>query len=127
MPHSDKDIENAETLVSLRCEEAIERFLAFCERNEGKWVIWESIEDPWSFRVIYTGESWTLEDIDFEIDGMDDFFEGVDLSSREGMEAVLCSVLIPLAMEAALGEIPGRSANEFLDEMDAMRPLIDLK
>ena len=66
-----------------------------------------------------------MDDLDAETEGMDDFFEGEDLTSREGVDHVICSVLVPLAIEAALGHIPGTTAEQFLTDMEGAVPVFD--
>ena len=122
MGHSEQEIEQAEELVAERCEDAVANFLNTCASHPGQPVTWESYVDPWSFRVTFDGHKWIMDDIDLEVDGIEDLFEGEDLESRDGVDHVICSVLIPLAMEAALGEIPNRTAEEFLADMEASFP-----
>ena len=118
MDHTDQEIDKAEQLVADRCEAAVARYLDVCESHSGESVIWGSTVDPWSFRVSFDGQKWIMDDTDLEIDGVEELFEGEDLESREGVDHVICSILIPLAMGAALGEIPCRPAEEFLSEME---------
>jgi len=125
MDHTDQEIDRAEQLVADRCEAAVARFLDVCESHAQEGVVWESNVDPWSFRVTFDGEKWIMDDIDLEIDGVEELFEDEDLESREGVDHVICSIMIPLAMEAALGDYPGRSAEDFMSEMESSSPRID--
>ena len=125
MDHSDQEIDQAEELVAERCEAAVATFLDTCASHPGRPVTWESNVDPWSFRVVFDGDKWIMADIDLEVEGLEDLFEGEDLQSRDGVDHVICSVLIPLAMEAALGEIPERTAEGFLTDMEASVPKVE--
>ena len=118
MPHSEQEIEHAEKLVAQRCETAVALFLDICESAPGRPVLWQSDNDPWSFRVTVVEGRWEMDDLELEIDGVEEFFEGEDLASRDGVDHVICSVLIPLAIDVALGEVPDRSPEEFLSEME---------
>jgi len=125
MEHSEQEIQAAEDLVAERCEAAIDRFLDVAYANPGRAVNWGSNIDPWSFRVTYLNGNWILDDIELEIDGVEDLFEGEDLTSREGVGHVVASVMVPLAMEAALGEVSDRTAEHFLQEMEIRLALIE--
>ena len=125
MSHTEQEIERAEELVGQRCETAVARFLDICEGSPGRPVLWQSHEDPWSFRVTFADKEWVLDDIEMEIEGMEEFFEDEDLTSREGIDHLICSVLIPLAMEVGLGDVPGRKPEQFLSEMENAIPTFD--
>ena len=122
MSHTEQEIERAEELVRQQCESAVARFLDTCEGSPRRPALWQSHEDPWLFRVTFADKEWVLDDIEMEIEGMEEFFEDEDLTSREGIDHVICSVLIPLAMEVALGDVPGRKPEQFLSEMENATP-----
>lgn len=123
--HTEQEIERAEKLVAQRCETAVARFLDICEASPGRPVLWQSDEDPWSFRVTLIDRKWVMDDIEMETEGMNEFFKDEDLTSREGIDHVICSVLMPLAMEVALGDVQDRTLEGFLSEMETTVPTFD--
>ena len=125
--HTEHEIERAEKLVAKRCEAAIARFLDICEASPDRPVLWGSDKDPWSFRVTLIDGNWVMDDIEMETEGMEDFFTDEELTSREGIDHVICSVLVPLAMDMVLGEVPGRTPEEFLSELENAVPGFDVE
>ena len=123
--YKNQKIRRAEKLVAPRCEAAVARYLDFCQAHPGRPVTWQSAEHPWSFRVTFVGSKWVMDDLEAETEGMEGIFEGEDLASREGVDHVICSVLVPLAIEVALGEVPGVTTEEFLSDMETAEPSLD--
>ena len=125
MTDESRKVELAEKLVADRCETAVARFLDICEASPGCPFLWESDQHPWSFRVTFLEGKWLMDTLEEEVEGMEEFFKDEDLSSREGIDHVICSVLVPFAMDVALGNMPGTSAEEFLSDMELAIPKTD--
>jgi hypothetical protein len=125
MTDEDRKVAWAEKLVADRCETAVARFLDICEASPGCPFLWESNDHPWSFRVTFLEGKWYLDTLEEEVEGMEEFFKDEDLTSREGINHVICSVLVPLAMDIALGNMPKTTADEFLEDMEQAIPRAD--
>ena len=125
MVYEAHEIKHAEKLVAGRCESSVARFLDFCEASPGRPVLWESHQHPWSFRVTFISGKWVMDNIDEETEGMEDFFKDEDIASREGVDHVICSVLIPLAIDVALGNASETTTEEFLSDIEHADPRLD--
>lgn len=123
--YQNQKVKRAEKLVAPRCEAAVAKFLDTCVANPAKPILWQSLQHPWSFRVTFLDGKWLMDDLEAETEGMEDFFEGEDLTSRDGVDHVICSVLVPLAIEVVLGEVEGATTEQFLIDIEGAVPTPD--